>query len=149
MLKNKRKKKYTKYAQAFCDRVRNDFKQLQRMQQALYPEIKFYTEIGLVNDIDFSYCDPFKRGESTEISGFASAKEGYIEIYNFTREKPDQLKRIIRHECLHFILANCGLPYDDNEPLFISLAIKYDAQPYTILNPENKYILDMIEGAEK
>lgn len=149
MLRNKRRRKYTEYARTFCDRVRNDFELLQRMQ-ARYPKMKFYTEKGLAKDIDFSYCNPFKKGDYTEISGFfCDTEKDCIEIYNFTREKPEYLKKTIRHECLHFILANCGLPYSDDEELFILLAIKYNANPYTLLKPENKYILDMIEGAEE
>jgi hypothetical protein len=110
--------------------------------------MKFYEKKGLTKDIDFSYCDPFKKGDYTEISGFFDIEKGCIEIYNFTREKPEMLKKYIRHECLHFILANCGLPYSDDEKLFILLAIKYNANPYTLLKPENKHILDMIEGVQ-
>lgn len=148
MLKNKRKKKYTKYARTFCDRVRNDFEILQRMQ-VRYPKMKFYTKKGLTKDIDFSYCDPFKKGDYTEISGFYDTEKDCIEIYNFTREKPEELKKTIRHECLHFILASCGLPYSDNDELFITLAIIYNARPYALLKPENKYILDKIERAKE
>lgn len=141
MIRNKRRKKYKRYARTFCDRVRNDYEKF-RLFSTRYPEMRFYTAKGYTTKGDFSYCDAPTQGDYTEIAGYCDAEKGYIEIYNFTKEKPDRLKRTIRHECLHFILGDIGLPNTDDDTLFLLLAIKYNADPYEILKPDVKERLE-------
>lgn len=136
MLKRKRAKAYKKYALAFIDRVRADYPIIGELS-ADYPKIELYTEQGLTlckekNEELQNIAQKSPHGYAL-ISGEYDKENQTVILYHYTREKPEANKRTLRHECLHFILNAAGLPYNDEEPLFLLLAMEYNAQPYGIL----------------
>ena len=68
-----------------------------------------------------------------EINGFYSCKDKVIEIYAINERTTEELKETARHECLHFILHDAGLSFDDEDTTFLMLAIKYNAFPYGLI----------------
>lgn len=113
-----RKAKYlNRYAQSFCDKVRMDFSKYKLTKNN--PHVICYKEKGISPDgiiIDGEYAD------------------GKIYIYDCFGQVPLELKRTIKHEALHFILNQSGLPDKDDDDIFLLFAIKYNARPYALFN---------------
>lgn len=127
MLTRKRSQKLKNYAKEFCLKVKNDFNGKINFKE--YPRLFFFKYPGtLENGFTFNgYFNPPNK----------------IEIYGLFSESMETLKRITRHECLHFLLWQNDLPYQDKNIPFILLAIKYDARPAEIVP-----YLDELEKAE-
>ena len=136
MLKRKRAKAYKKYALAFIDRVRADYPIIGALSSE-YPKIELYTEQGYTsckekNETLRNIAQKSPHGYAL-ISGEYDDERKTVILYHYTREAPAYNKETLRHECIHFILDAAGLPNGDEEPLFLVLAMDYNAQPYMIL----------------
>ncbi len=134
MLYNKRCRSLKKYMRDFCDMVKGEFSEHITVKD--YPKIKFYRD---------EFCIPAEwvPEEAREIIQKTNEgrlivdghyENGVIEIYGITKRKPEELRRAARHECLHFLLEKSGLPFGDDEEVFLRFAIVYNANPY--LSPE-------------
>lgn len=135
MLFRKRSQKLKRYAIRFCDQVRNDFPR--KLWTTDNPVIKFYRLPGAANSkLLFGIGERNNKGLFI-IEGFYNDERKEVEIYNTTKEKTDNLRRTIRHECIHFLLNKSGLPYKDSDDLFLLLAFMYDAKPYGLLKRED------------
>lgn len=130
MIYRKRTQKLKRYAIDFCDRVRRDFSAVNITTEN--PLIKFYRYGAFTKcatpELEFAEKTP---GGDPIISGYYC--NGIIEIYDVTTETPAELKRTIRHECLHFLLDKSGLPNNDSDEVFINFAVIYDARPVALL----------------
>lgn len=136
MLKRKRAKAYKKYALAFIDRVRADYPIIGALSSK-YPKIELYTEQGYTsckekNEELQNIAQKSPHGYAL-IDGEYDDEQKTVILYHYTREAPADNKRTLRHECIHFILDAAGLPNGDEEPLFLVLAMEYDARPYMVL----------------
>ncbi len=131
MLYKKRCLKLKKYADQFCDTVRRDFPQL-KTATANYPTVNCFRHPGTVpgNDARAKMAERTPDGRAL-IGGHYN--NGIIDIYGITGNL-EELKTTVRHECIHWLLDNKGYPYDDSEPLFLLFAIRYNANPYRILD---------------
>lgn len=134
MLYKQRCRKLKKYAREFCDTVRQDFSKMPLTKD--YPAIIFYRQ-------QFCAAAEIPGAEIADKTGDGlPVVDGYycggvVEVYGVTKENPDELRRTVRHECLHFLLDKSGLPSKDDDDIFLLLAIKYNARPYMIaMNPE-------------
>lgn len=126
MIYEKRRQKLKKYAYSFCDTIRQELPKLQITKE--HPTILFYRRpYSVFSDIPGSGIAEKTENGGTLIDGFYC--DGRIEIYNTARERPEELRRTIRHECLHFLLDRSGHPWKDADNLFILLALEYDARP--------------------
>ena len=105
MLKRKRMQKIKKYAKDFCDRVTNDYPKI----------IKNYPLIELL-----TYKDILLNGKYL-VDGYFDHGTNHVVIANIYNPRVKELKQIIRHECLHFLLYNSGLPSKDDDILFTLL----------------------------
>lgn len=70
------------------------------------------------------------------VDGWTDETGHFIEIYGSTRQSPAGLRRTIRHEMLHAILKQNGLPSGDSDDLFLVLTIHYNANPWGILTDD-------------
>lgn len=134
MLTRKRAKKLRKYAKDFCDAVKSDFPELSLT--AKKPLLRLYRRTGYASIAIKDELSPLfekAKGGQYVIYGNYDEEKGVIGLFNILKEKPDELKRTIRHECLHFLLKESGLPYEDSDKLFLIMAIMYDASPYMLL----------------
>ena len=123
------------YAKRFCNTVKRE--QPKFINTSKEPTIKFYTQkcFADINDFKDYNANIFEvENEGILIDGFFSKKDTTIEIYNVLNEDLTELKRTIRHECLHFLLYESGQPWSDTDKLFIALSIAYDARPYGLFN---------------
>ena len=134
MLYKKRCRKLKKYAREFCDTVRRDFSRLPLTKD--YPAIIFYRQLTCAPAETPGLEIAERTGDGRPIiDGYYSG--GVVEVYGVTKREPAELREIMRHECLHFLLEKSGLPYKDDDDIFLLLAIKYSARPYMIaMNPE-------------
>ena len=104
-----------KYAANFCDTVRNEFNDTLNIKLTLdYPVCCFV-----------SYM---RQLEGEELTG--NYYEDRIIISDILGTDIEELKRIVKHECLHFLLAKSGYPYGDFDEMFLMAALHYDANPY-------------------
>ena len=131
MKTNKRTKMIKNYAKMFCDTVQNECKYI---TTRAYPKVKCFSFQAVTSyDFGLELDDLIERHEDKEIIGGIFDKKGEaIEIYNIFREKPEELRRLVRHECLHFLLYKSGEPWDDDSNLFLLLAYYYDANPWAL-----------------
>lgn len=131
MITKKRTQKLKKYGLDFCNKVRADFPQIPFTEKN--PQIKCFKEMCITSDNKLQgIAEQTKTGHYL-IDGQHIEKRGEIHIFNIIKEKPAELKTTVRHECLHFLLYEAGLPYDDEADLFLALAIYYNARPYGLL----------------
>lgn len=140
MIYEKRCKKLRKYAREFCDTVNRDFKRL--AVPGCYPGIKFYRGFLIFSKeaIGAEIAETTEAGEPLAAGRYYN---GCIEIFGITRVSMEELKSVVRHECLHYLLDRKGLPYKDKDNLFILLAIKYNARPTGILADPEKWGLSL------
>lgn len=103
---------------AFCEKFKKDYPQIDCGD--VFPIIKCYSKFALGNDGQI-------------IEGYYNNKTNDIELFGVTRISAESLKENIRHECLHYLLHKAGLPYTDNDNLFLLLALSYNAKPYKLL----------------
>ena len=146
MKTKKRIQKCKRYAKEFCDYVREDL-------IAKYPRMKYF--ITLQNPIVKCFVskactdiDNFPQGVPPDaelapngkpiIDGEYVAEESAIYIYDVFECDPEELRRTIRHECIHFLLNQSGFPWNDTDEMFLCLAIAYDARPYGLLYDQDK-----------
>lgn len=157
MLTRKRKKKLKLYAKNFCNQVFYEYGEKLKLTNGR-PNIKFYTckccvekkdiNLEFINDVENKGILDFNKTKDNEyyfLDGLFRHKEKKIEIYNIFKEKPAKLRQTIRHECLHFLLYESGHPYEDDSPLFILLALKYNADPYALYMYLDSY-LETLKG---
>ena len=147
MKTKKRIQKCKRYAKEFCDYVREDL-------IAKDPRMKYF--ITLQNPIVKCFVckactdiDNFSQGVPPGaelapngkpiIDGEYVAEESAIYIYDVFECDPEELRRTIRHECIHFLLNKSGLPYKDTDKVFLNMATIYDARPYGLLYDQDKY----------
>lgn len=153
MKRRKRTQKLKRYARDFCRQVKTDFpKYITTEKQPLlrcYVK-KAFTTSEIVND---QFMEKTENGH-TIIDGFAR-NDGIIELYDIVNAETEALKRTLRHECLHFLLRESGLPYDDDNEIFLVFAIAYNANPYGMLGedgepkPEYGFLTDGMKGGTK
>ena len=148
MKTRKRTQKIKKYSKQFCDQVRQDFPQLMTLSKTKYPTIKCFTLWGRGEKKDYLKEDVNNLdGETMKINGFYNCKNKTVEIYAINKRTSEELKETTRHECLHFILHDAGLSFNDENDVFLLLAIKYNAFPYGLLKRTD--IKEMIDKAEQ
>lgn len=159
MIYKKRCQKLKRYARQFCDTVRQDFKDARQTRVKITsdnPALRFYRERGCVilsnekiKELDLTGLELANKRATGEILIDGCYNDGIIEVYNVTKENPKYLKRTIRHECLHFLLDKSGLPFNDNDNLFIMLAYLYEANPVELLKrPDLMSEINNINGRE-
>ncbi len=66
----------------------------------------------------------------------ATITPGKIQIYWTAKRTGAEIRRTIRHEMLHSILQQAGLPAHDADEAFILKAAYYDADPYILASNE-------------
>lgn len=120
MKERKRKQKIKKYAAAFLEGVKEKYPQLSNVQLPFFVLCRKFLRV-LTDD-----------GHTFTAAGWTDETGTRIEIYGIARQRPDELKRTIRHEMLHAILAQKSKPNKDDDALFLLLAIEFDAQPYSL-----------------
>lgn len=129
----KRTQKLKRYARAFCDQIRKDYPRIDRALQLKgikRPVVRCY-RFGVSTKGTFKNAVYTAEGHML-INGYYNETNKEIEIFHVTKEKPEELRCTVRHECIHFILESCGLPFRDWDDLFLVLALKYDARPYEL-----------------
>lgn len=136
-------RRLTRYIELFCDRVRKDLQKPYITTKT--PKVKCYAEMGVSDDA------PTNIGERTDdgrrlIDAEYVKETGEIIFYNCLTPDP-YIKNRARHEALHFILGESGLPYADNDDIFLLLAIRYDALSYEIL--ERPDLIELLEKGGK
>ena len=132
-----RKKQLKQYAKIFCDEVRQLSPEVKEKLTRKNPIVKCYKEKGLGGPVS-DYPDSVGGLEEIiethngrlVIDGYFDKETGSIEIYNIFGEPLDYIKTIIRHECIHFILYESGLPWKDNDEMFTEMARYFNANPY-------------------
>ena len=136
MKTQKRTQKLKRYSKQFCDQVRQDFPTLKQLAKTSYPIVKCFilhgkaeTEKSYLTEEHFTLL----QDGTAEINGFFQYESKTIEVYAITERSAEELKETIRHECLHFLLYDAGLPFDDEDDIFLFLSIKYNALPYGLL----------------
>lgn len=156
MLTKKRSQKIKCYVKHFCNDVYTDFPEF---KNKVFPKVRLYREYSYTT-IDNN--SPLKGMEdltkpvpnienSAIIEGFFDRENEVIEIYGITKETLDALRHTVRHECLHFILYKNGLPYKDEDSLFLTMAIKYNANPYQLLKDHSfrEYLYSLWEDHKR
>lgn len=127
LITKKRTVKLRQYAKDFCNQVRSEFPQI---------------PLASKNPIVECFSKPALGKNNVEIAGLFIPEKGKIEVYNILHEKFSDLKTTMRHECIHFLLYESGLQYEDTSETFLLMAAFYNARPYGILVNEdfqNKY----------
>lgn len=131
MITKKRTQKLKQYSVQFCDKVRADFPQIPFTLKN--PRIKCFKEQGVTSDDKLQGIAEQTNKGLYLIDGEYIKEAGEIIIYNIIKEKPAELKTTVRHECLHFLLYESGLPDADETNEFLALALYYNARPYGLL----------------
>lgn len=112
------KKRLKLYAKSFCREVKRELPG--HITTCKYPKIYCFREEGLNINNDLM--------DGLYIDGKV------IQIYDILRKPLSELKMTVRHECLHFLLYESGLPHDDKDMEFLALAYLYKADPYELLD---------------
>lgn len=84
------------------------------------------------------------NGECIDEEGGCFLPEQNEIIIEFKNISYRNLYATIRHEVIHAVLYNIGLPYKDEEALFYALALKFNALPY--IAPAN--ISNFLKGGQ-
>lgn len=144
MITKKRTQKLKRYALQFCEQVRADFPQIPLTSKN--PTVKCFRAIGCTSDAVQLLQGIAEQRDNGDfiIDGFHDQQGGVIDIFNIIKETPAELKRTVRHECIHFLLYESGLPCEDDANIFIALALNYDARPYGLLKRQ-----DLLESLQK
>ena len=120
MLEKTRKKFIKQYAAAFLEELKTDIPHFRKAGIKL-PPIKLYRY--------------FRRNRETgELIAGCYSDAAIVEIYGYTRQFPEELRQIVKHEILHAVLRQLNLPYKDDDDIFLLLAIRYNANPYKLLD---------------
>ena len=109
------KKSLKQYALTFCRTVYEDGQEV--LKKEVYPSRMHFSK----------WPGPFIDGIVPNEQGPHMAQ---IEIYGIIERPIEDMKMTIRHECLHFILRENGLPWDDYDNIFLIFAFCYGAVPY-------------------
>ena len=143
MKTRKRIQKCKRYANEFCDYVREDLiavdPRMKHLITSQNPAVKCFVFNACTDVDDIPQGVKLTPSGKFIVDGEYVAEESAIYIYNVFKCDPKELKRTVRHECIHFLLNKSGLPYKDTDEAFLCLAASYDARPYGLLYDKDTY----------
>lgn len=143
MKTKKRIQKCKRYAKEFCDYVREDLiakdSRMKYLITLQNPVVKCFVSKACIDSDNIPPGAELAPNGKPIIDGEYVAEESAIYIYDVFECDPEELRRTIRHECIHFLLDQSGFPSNDTDEMFLCLATIYDARPYGLLYDKDTY----------